>query len=112
MAVYSASLKFACPDGPAIAKLIGLSATVWTEGYRQVATGTSNSALAFGPVTTASILYIESDQTISLKQVSGDTAITITAGGFVLLFNTSATAYIITNASGSTANVHYVIAGA
>ena len=112
MAVFSASLKFGCVDGPSIAKLIGTTATVYTQGYRQVADGTSNSAIAFGPVTTADILYIESDQQITLKQVSGDTAITIDAGGFVLLWGTSATAYIISNASGSTANVTYIIAGA
>lgn len=112
MPVFSAHLKLGSPDGPNLAKSIATSAAVWTEGYRTVADGTSNSAIAFGPVTTADLLYISSDQQITLKQVSGDTAITIDAGGFVILWGTSATAYIISNASGSTATIHYIVAGA
>ena len=80
----------------------------------EVATGTSNSAFPISTVTgitTIAVFYIESDQTISWKQSSGDTACTVTANGFQLLFNTSMTAILLSNASGSTANVKIYVAG-
>jgi len=77
----------------------------------EVATGTTDGAISLGPVTTATVVYVKSDQTVTVKHNASATAITITANGFILLFNTSVTALTVTNASGSTANMKIYFAG-
>lgn len=71
----------------------------------EVVTATSDEAISLVGVTTASAFFLYSDQTITYVLNGADTAITLTARGWVLLWNTSITACTISNASGSTANV-------
>ena len=89
-----------------------LSETVVNYQILSVTTGSTDIALAFGAVTTADILYIYSNQQISYKLNSSATAITVDADKPHLLYGTSVTALTYTNASGSTATIRILLAGA
>uniref|UniRef100_A0A6M3L2J5 Uncharacterized protein n=1 Tax=viral metagenome TaxID=1070528 RepID=A0A6M3L2J5_9ZZZZ len=88
----------------------------YTEHTKQlvaVATGTSDSGLNFGGVTTATVVLVNSDQNISVDiNASAETAKSVLANRPLLLTGTAATAIYVTNASGSTANVTFEIWGA
>ena len=74
----------------------------------EVATAVTDQAIPISTttgVTTIEGFYIKSDQTISLRQVAADTAWTVTANRPLLVTGTSMTALLISNASGSTANI-------
>lgn len=62
-------------------------------------------------ITTIQAFYIYSDQTITIRQVAGDTGEQITANRPYLVFGTSRTALLVSNASGSTANIRIWVAG-
>ena len=94
-----------------VSKLQALAEDESVYGEMELATGVTDSSISFGPVTTADILYIESDQQITFRQAAADTGSPIDANRFMLLFGTSATAVLLSNASGSTANVKYLIGG-
>lgn len=88
-----------------------LAIAEWVIDRRSVATAVSDQALAFGRVAAAKVLAVVSDQEITLKVNSESTGQT---GKKFLLVNedgdiTSAT---ISNASGSTASIDIIIAGA
>ncbi len=93
-----------------------IGTVAYTESTRQeiaIANAASDTQLAFGGVTTADLLYIKSDQAISINlDSSSGTDITIDANKPVLLTGTAATAAYVSNASGSTANILYYIWGA
>lgn len=98
-------------DGPvAIAKYGSIT---YTESFYQEveeATGTTDTALAVGGVGTATALYFESDQALTLNLNSNTgTDISVLANKPVTLTGTSITALYISNASGSTANVKYLL---
>ena len=81
----------------------------------QIATGQTDQSLTFGHVATATCFVITSDQTITVKINGSATGQTVTANGAIIMFNTSVTSsngITITNASGSTANVRYLLGGA
>lgn len=77
----------------------------------EVVTGTVDGAVSFGGVTTADMVYVESDQNISFKLSGGSDSIAVDANKFSLLYGTSATSLTISNSSGSTANVIFFVAG-
>ena len=93
-------------------KQVGLGETEYLVQRIQVANATTDSALSFGGVTTADVFYIASDQQITYKLSGGATAATLDANGLHLLYGTAVTACTVTNASGSTANLVYAVAGA
>lgn len=79
----------------------------------EVADGVSGQAVAVidaQGLTTVTALMITSDQDIAVSY-GGGTAIALLAGHVHLLSGTSLTAMAITNASGFTANVTYLLAG-
>lgn len=81
------------------------------ESEIEVADSTSDTALDLGGVTTGALLYMYSDQTVSIDlNDSTETAKQVTANR-PLLWHGSFTNVYITNASGSTANVQYGIYG-
>lgn len=95
-------------------KQFSLACTECLSSTYQLATATTDQSVPQNfttGITTATVVGIYSDKTISWKQVPADTAGVITAGGMVLLFNTSITALVLSNASGSTANVTFILAG-
>ena len=95
--------------GPSI--VTSLAVAEYVLQRRSVATGVSNQALDFGTVAAAKVLWVVSDYEITLK-VDGES--TGHPGKKFILINEDGdfTAATITNASGSTAIVEYLIAGA
>jgi len=83
----------------------------WVWDQFEVADSTSDSSIFPGNITTATVLFIESDQTVTYEIDGADTTETLTAGYAHLLFGTSITALTITNSSGSTANVRLGVWG-
>ena len=73
----------------------------------------SDTTIPLGGITTVDLMYMISDQacTINLNSSSG-TDITIDPNKPLVLSGTAVTAIYISQSSGSTANVKYLIAGA
>ena len=99
-------------QGPIYSKTHSISEAegVWHE--LQLATGSTDSSVNFGGVTTGDIVLLSSDQTISWRCNVVDTAITLDANRVHLLVGTAVTAILLSNSSGSTANVKVLVAGA
>jgi len=99
-------------QGPIYSKTHSISEAegVWHE--LQLATASVDSAVNFGGVTTGDIVLLSSDQTISWRCAATDTAIALDANRVHLLVGTNLTAILLSNASGSTANVKVLVAGA
>lgn len=76
-----------------------------------LASGSVDSAVSFGGVTTGDILFLTSDQSISWRQSLTDTAIALDANRVHVLCGTDVTAVYLTNLSGSDANVRIMVAG-
>ena len=86
--------------------------TGWQE-YNLV-TATTDQAIPFTlstGITTIDVLLITSDITISYKANGNAVATTLDANCVHLLWGTSITAFLVTNASGSTAHVKILIGG-
>jgi len=82
----------------------------------QVATSTSEeslTALGTGGLTTVTFLQVSSNQDISitLGTANVNVPVSLVAGGILVLAGTSLTAISISNSSGSTANVRYLVGG-
>lgn len=80
----------------------------------EVATAVTDQAIPISTttgVTTIQGFYIKSDQTISLRQVAADTAWSVTANRPLLVTGTSMTALLVSNDSGSTANIRLRVWG-
>ena len=80
----------------------------------ELADGTTDQAIPISTttgVTTIQAFYIYSDQTISLRQIAADTAWTVTANRPLIVTGTSMTALLVSNASGSTANIKLAVFG-
>jgi hypothetical protein len=78
-----------------------------------IATGTTDELISMGGVTTASFLYIKSDQTITINFNSNTgTNISILANKPFLASGCAVTAIYASNSSGANANTTMVIAGA
>lgn len=80
----------------------------------ELADGTTDQAVPFNlttGVTTVDILLLTADQQISWRLAATDTAITLDANRFHVLYGCNITALLLSNASGSTANVRVYIAG-
>jgi len=77
-----------------------------------IANAASDTSLAFGGVTTADVVFLISDQsiTINLNSNSG-TDITIDASKPFVIFGGAVTAIYVSNASGSTAHIEYELDG-
>lgn len=94
-----------------------VSASFDESGYLdhyELATATTDQAFPISTTTgvaTIQAFYIFSDQTITIRQVAGDTGESITANRPYIVFGTSRTALLLSNASGSTANVRIWAAG-
>lgn len=74
----------------------------------EITTGTTDSQLAFGGVTTVDVLYLISDQAITLNlEATTGTDIPVDANKPIFLSGSSITAAYVSNSSGSTANIHY-----
>ena len=107
--IVDTAANFGAIFGPSL--VTSLAVAEWVLDRRSVLTAVTDQALGFGRVAAAKVICVVSDQEITLK-VDGET--TGHLGKKFLLVNedgdfTSAT---ITNASGSTAIVQYLIAGA
>ena len=80
----------------------------------EVATGVTDQAMPISTttgVTTTQALYFRSDQNVTLRQAAADTGLTIRANLPMLLTGTAITALLVSNASGSTANIRYRVWG-
>lgn len=78
-----------------------------------LATGSTDTALSFGGITTADIFYLKSDQALTLNvQANSGTDIPIDANKPFMMAGTAITAAYLSNASGSAANVVFKIWGA
>jgi hypothetical protein len=90
-----------------------VSYTEYTMQEFVVANGSSDSSVSFGGVTTADIVYLKSDQalTVNINSSSG-TNITLDANKPLISVGTAVTAMYLSNASGTDANVLFKIWGA
>lgn len=95
-----------------------LVSAAFDEGGRmnryEVATAVTDQAMPISTTTgvaTIQAVYLLSDQTISLRQVAADTALTVNANRPFLLMGTSITALLVSNSSGSTASILLVVYG-
>jgi hypothetical protein len=80
----------------------------------QLATGTSNEVIPQSFTTgiaTPYVVLIASDQDVSWRLAATDTLVSLKANGFALLFRTAITNLLMTNASGSTANITVWLTG-
>jgi len=84
-------------------KEIAVDEWVWREF--EIADGASESDLFPDDLTTMTVFYIESDQTLTYVYTTAETTSTVTATGYQLHADCSFTTLLISNASGSTANV-------
>lgn len=79
----------------------------------QLATASTDTAMSMGSVTTIDVLYLKSDQAITVNfDLNTGTDITVDANKPLLLTGTAITAVYISNASGSTANIYVIGLGA
>jgi hypothetical protein len=91
-----------------------------TAGYTEstfleqvIATGSTDTQLSFGGITTADIVYLKSDQALTLNlQSSAGTDIPIDANKPFMQAGTAVTAAYVSNASGTDANIIFRIWGA
>lgn len=83
--------------------------------HMEVADATVDSAVNLGGLTTCKQLFIIADRQVSVKINGGDTGVpighTATEGGSLCLPATSITSLSISNASGATANVDFIMSG-
>lgn len=84
-------------------------------GKYSVATSVTAQALSMGGVTTGMVLYLSSDQSVTVI-LNGTTSISVGTStenepGVLLLMNTSITSIAITNFSGNAANIDCFVAG-
>lgn len=78
----------------------------------ELAQSASDTALTFNSITTASIVYIESDVAITYKlNGTGNTAVTISIGGFALHMGCSVTSIHFSEGGTSAAVMRILIAG-
>ncbi len=78
-----------------------------------LATASTDSSISFGMITTAALFYFKSDAVVTLElQSASGTALVLVASKPVFLAGCALTAAYVTNASGATANIVCVIAGA
>ena len=80
----------------------------------EVATAVTDQAMPISTTTgiaTITAFYIFSTQTITIRQVAGDTGEQVTANSPYLVTGTSRTALLVSNASGSTANILLAVWG-
>ena len=98
---------------PPIARRFGLSSTLSIYNELQIATATTDSTLPIGALAAIDFFYLTSDQalTLNFNSTSG-TDITIDANKPIMLSGTALTNIYVSNASGSTANIKYLVAGA
>jgi hypothetical protein len=69
-------------------------------------TGSADSAMSLGGITTVDLMYLKSDQALTLNiNSNGGTDITIDANKPFFMCGTAITAIYLTNASGTNANV-------
>jgi hypothetical protein len=89
---------------------VSYTETTWQELV--VATGSTDTALNFGGITTAELIYLKSNQelTLNINSNSG-TNITIKANKPFSMTGTSVTAAYVSNSSGTDANVAFRIWG-
>lgn len=76
--------------------------------YMEVADAVTDQAVSLGPLTTAQLVLILSDKTVSFKLNGSVTALACTS---LLLTNAAVTAITVTNASGATASLRIVLLG-
>jgi len=91
---------------------ISVDESAW-QNY-QLATGTTDQQIPFdldNGVGSINILLLESDQNISWRQSASDTAITLDANRVHYLGGTGLSNVLVSNSSGSTANVYVYIGG-
>jgi hypothetical protein len=99
--------------GNTISEYASVSYTASTFQEIVIDTGTSDVQLDFGGVTTADMVYLESDQALTLNiQSSSGTDIPIDADKPFVLSGTAVTAVYVSNSSGLNANVVFKIWGA
>jgi len=91
-----------------------LSIAEGSGGVIAVSTGVTDQVLTAPGITAITGFYLLADQAISVKigVVGTNTAFTLAAGYPITALGISTTALYLTNASGSTANISYVIVGA
>ena len=107
------SIRYHLVVGDKIADIGSVSYTEYTLQEIVIATASTDTAINFGGVTTADVVYIKSDQTITINIDSNTgTDITLDANKPLLLTGTAITALYVSNASGSSANITIALWGA
>jgi hypothetical protein len=106
------AVKFQISLGNNISDIASVSYTDYTWQELVVTTATTDQAFNFGGVTTASVLYVKSDQAITLNLNSNTgTDISVLANKPFVLSGTAITAAYVSNASGSSANISFGVWG-
>lgn len=82
-------------------------------GQTTVATATTDHALTVDGVSTITALYLKSDQAISVKLGASGSNVAFALAAYcpLTLIGTSLSAVYLSNASGYTASIDYVVAG-
>ena len=83
----------------------------WSTEKFEVATGVTEGDMTPRNIATLQHIYAETDQNVTFLFAASGTAITVNAGGIVLVTQTSETVLLITNASGNTANIMIIAGG-
>jgi hypothetical protein len=83
---------------------VSYTALTWQELV--IATGSADTAINFGGVTTADVFYLKSDQALTLNvQSNSGTNITVDANKPCILTGSAITSAFLSNSSGTDANV-------
>jgi hypothetical protein len=103
-------------DRSTVRNIVGSVGEISVEGggLYSVATGITNQALSLGGVTTAAVLYISSDQPVTVLINTNSIPLGTDPNnepGFLLLLNTGVTSVGVTNMSGNAANIDFFVAG-
>ena len=88
-----------------------LTITEWTRHVLEVADATTDSAVNFGGVSTAKLVAIESDGAVTVKVSGGTTAIPVNKHLLITASSSGPTSLTISNASGATRTVEFLIGG-
>lgn len=102
--------KVSTPTTNFISEALALADQAYDEShssYEEVANGATDQAISLGGLTTAQVVYIASDQTVSFK-INGSIAIVAKQ---VFLIGAAVTSLSVSNASGSQANLDVVLLG-
>lgn len=107
------AIRYQIAIGSSVSEFANVAYTESTFQELVLANGASDTSISFGGITTADILFLKSDQALTLNlQANSGTDIPIDANKPFMMAGTAITAAYLSNASGTDANVIFKIWGA